>query len=200
MRRNSLSEEAIVVPRSPASEFCRQVRARSAEHRAAVRLMVPENLHGTIIAILRQELDSMVRTIFLLSIEDRRRRAELIQAAIDARPWTPVNSKQRITDREMVERANDLQGWTRSVYQFGCAFVHLSGFHDYHNREPMELINADEREAIVSHMRCYHGGPIEDRPRFQDLVGYLPAVFEKIASNLECYLKTLEADESLENE
>jgi hypothetical protein len=36
-----------------------------------------------------------------------------------------------MTDREMIVIAHELQGWTQSVYKFGCAFIHLSSLHDY---------------------------------------------------------------------
>jgi hypothetical protein len=172
--------------------FCRQVRARSAEHRRAVAYLHPAALHGQVVVILRQELDSMVRVIYLLSITDQQRREELIESCVEGRQWTHSGSRRRITDREMVDLANDLQGWTESVYRFGCAFIHLSGFHDYNDREAMEMISEDERRAILEHMRHYHGGPSGARPSFRELVPYLPHVFDKVASNLECYVHDLE--------
>jgi hypothetical protein len=178
--------------------FCHQVRARSAEHRKAVRCLGPAELHGQIVAIFRQELDSMVRVIYLLSIEDRNRRHELIQAAVDGQTWTHAKKRKRITDREMVELADCLQGWTQSVYRFGCAFIHLSSFHDYRTRDPMQAISDEEREAILSHMRHYHGGPASDRPSFEEVAFFLPMVFDKIASNLEHYIVSLENDAGLE--
>jgi hypothetical protein len=92
----------------------------------------------------------------------------------------------------MVEIANGMNGWTLSVYRFGCAFIHLSSFHDYRERDPMEAISEEERLAILSHMRHYHGGPCGNRPSFEELTFYLPDVFRKIASNLESYLMQLE--------
>ncbi|MGD1002427.1 MAG: hypothetical protein ABSA67_17185 [Candidatus Brocadiia bacterium] len=169
--------------------FCRQVRQRSDEHRKAVERL--SGLHGQIVSILRQELDSMVRVIYLLSISDRQRRDELIEDCVAGRKW-------RVTDKEMVDLANELQSWTRSVYLFGCSFIHLSPYHDYRERDPMEMISEKERRAILEHMRSYHGGPVGDHPSFQDLAPYLPAVFEKISSNLDCYIKDLEEDRDLE--
>jgi hypothetical protein len=98
----------------------------------------------------------------------------------------------------MVDLANQLQGWTESVYRFGCAFIHLSRFHDHQARDPMDMISDDEKEAVLKHMRHYHGGPHGSDPRFNDLIPYLPGVFEKIASNLECYVKDLQAGKILE--
>lgn len=170
--------------------FCRQVRSRSAEHREAVRHLMPAGTFGAIVGILRQEIDSMVRVIYLLSVTDRERRRELLARAVAHQPW--LTKGARVTDREMVELADKLQGWTKSVYRFGCAFIHLSAFHDYAHRDPLAMIPDVEREAILAHMRYYHGGPTSNHPSFETLGSYLPSVFEKIASNLEHYVKELE--------
>lgn len=174
--------------------FCRQVRARSSEHQRAVHLLHGEGLAAQVVAILRQELDSMVRVIYLLSIQDQARRNDLVQASVDGLQWTIEGKNSRITDREMVDVAKHLQGWTGSVYKFGCAFIHLSSFHDYRERDPLNAISEAEKADILQHMRHYHGGPSQAEPVFNDLIPYLPRVFDKIASNLEYYISQLEAD------
>ncbi len=98
----------------------------------------------------------------------------------------------------MVNLAQALQGWTQSVYKFGCAFIHLSGLHDYNDRDPLLQLSAEERRDIIDHCRHYHGGPAADAARLEDLVPYLPRVLEKISGNLECYLEALENGEVLE--
>ena len=91
----------------------------------------------------------------------------------------------------MVDLAQKLQGWTQSVYKFGCAFIHLSSFHDYSDRDPLQQISAQERQDILEQCRGYHGGPKGDT--FADLVPYLPKVLAKVAANLDYYLDELEA-------
>lgn len=100
----------------------------------------------------------------------------------------------------MLELANKLQGWSESVYRFGCGFIHLSSFHDYRQRDPMKAISSEEKETILRHMRYYHGGPLNLNPTFDDLIPYLPMVFEKISANLGCYLEYLEQGKSLNEE
>jgi hypothetical protein len=174
--------------------FCRQVRARSTEHRAAIHLLHGRRLLSQVVAILRQELDSMVRVIFLLSVADKPYRQQLIDASVNGAKWTVKGKSACITDREMVELAQSLHGWTQSVYKFGCAFIHLSRFHDYEHRDPLLALAKDEKAAILKHMRADHGGPAVAHPTFEDLLPYLPAVFEKVASNLEHYVEKLEAE------
>ncbi len=183
---------------SETQTFCRQVRARSAENRRAMEAL--RAAPGQMVSILRQELDSLVRVVFLLSQRDRHHRKRLIDDSVAGRRWLRRGSLQPVTDREMVDLTNTLHGWTKSVYAFGCAFIHLSSFHDYQDRDPLKQITVDERDAILAHLRYYHGGPSQVSPSFSDVVPLLPMVFMKIADNLECYVKELERDGELQNE
>lgn len=61
--------------------FLRQVRNRSHEHRQAMNLLTSVRLAGQMIAILRQELDSMVRVIYLLT-QTVERRTLLINTSV----------------------------------------------------------------------------------------------------------------------
>jgi len=157
-------------------------------------------LPGQMVSILRQELDSLVRVVFLLSQSDRQYRNRLIEDSVAGRRWLRLNSRQPVSDREMVELTDTLHGWTKSVYAFGCAFIHLSNLHDHQVRDPLDQISEGERNAILGHLRYYHGGPNAPSPRFSDVVPLLPMVFTKIAGNLECYVKELEQDGDLERE
>jgi hypothetical protein len=177
--------------------FCRQVRQRSQDNRAAIAGLHLAGLTGQVVSVLRQELDSMVRVIYLLAITDVPYRAKLIADSVNGQPWTQKGKKSRITDREMVDLAQKLHGWTESVYRFGCAFIHLSAFHDYRHRDPLSQLGEAERAAILHHMRVYHGGPMSSSPTFQELAFFLPSVFEKVSANLECYLKDLENSRGL---
>lgn len=170
--------------------FTRQVLSRSKDHRRAMALLATANIPSQMIAILRQELDSLVRVIYLLS-QDPDRRQLLLQASVNGELWQKPTGRGRVTDREMVDLAQHLLGWTRSVYNFGCAFIHLSNLHDYNDRDPMLLLPTQERESILEHCRFYHGGPVNGG--FQDLLPYLPPALEKVSDNLEHYLEMLQA-------
>ncbi len=170
--------------------FCRQVRARSAEHRQAIALL--HTLPGQMVSVLRQELDSLVRVVFLLAQDDRSYRQQLINDSVSGERWRRHDSTQPVTDREMVDLTNTLHGWTKSVYAFGYAFIHLSNLHDHQTRDPLYQITDSERNAILHHLRQYHGGPNGDSPAFSDVVPYLPMVFDKIADNLGYYVEQLE--------
>ena len=141
----------------------------------------------------------MIRVIYLLSIKDLAERRRLIQSTLLGKKWKIQTAKGRlrdVTDREMVHLAEQLEGWTQSVYMFGCAFVHLSDFHNHLAQNPFEKLPDAEKQQILSHMRCYHGGPCHDNPDMEELATYLPRVFEKIADNLRCYVGQLEGGET----
>ena len=158
--------------------FCRTVRERSRDNKAALCLLGRAALTGKVIGTLREELDSMIRCVYLLSIRDRQRRQQLISQFLDGQRWP-------VTDAKMIELSNKLQGWTQSVYKFGCAFIHLSKYHDA-KQDWSDSLSAHEREQIAHHLSYYHGFRMGADTKLSDVVPILPRVFEKIASNLEC--------------
>ena len=176
-------------------DFCRQVRAQSQDHLSGMEQLC--NLPGLQVSILRQELDSMVSVIFLLGQADRNYREQLIAESLDGIRWKRSGKNGFVTDREMVELAQGFHGWTKSVYKFGCAFIHLSNMHDYMVRDPLVNISNEERQSILEHLRHYHGGPNSENPSFHDIVPYPPRVLEKVAGNLECYLVDLETNSDI---
>ena len=184
--------------------FCELVRSRTQENKNGMfALHRGEEAISPMVSVLRQELDSMVRVIYLLSIQDLNLRETLISSTLEGKKWQiPTNNgkTKNITDKEMVELSQKLHGWSKSVYKFGCSFIHLSDFHNHTSQNPFESLPQEEQKNIIEHMRYYHGGPDSDCPTMKELSFYFPQVLEKISSNLECYLKQLEENEIPETE
>lgn len=67
-------------------QFCEIVKKRSEENSKSIKLLYEQKLYGNCISILRQELDSMVRVLFLLSQEQETRQL-LIQQTLDNEKW-----------------------------------------------------------------------------------------------------------------
>ncbi len=144
----------------------------------------------------------MIRVIFLLGIKDLSERNRLIESTLKGVKWKILTKKRKwknVTDKEMVDFSQQLQGWTQSVYKFGCAFVHLSNFHNHLSDNPFEKLEKSEQKDILSHMRSYHGGPCHDNPDMTELSTYVPRIFDKVAGNLECYLKSLGQGKTLDD-
>ena len=172
--------------------FTQQIRRRSREHARAIDMIAKVGLVAPAVSILRQEVDSLVRVIFLLA-QPSPYREDLIRASINGERWLRPNGRSSVTDREMVDLSTRLIGWTQSVYKFGCAFVHLSNLHNYDVNDPLAKLPGTEREDILRHMRYYHGGPKSDHPTLDDLLPFIPKVLKNISDNLEYYLEQLEA-------
>lgn len=180
------------------------IRNRSGENRRAIQCFSgSHSVLSPALSILRQELDSMIRVIYLLSIKELDERQRLIGSTLHGDRWRIQTPKERwrdVTDRELVDFAQQLQGWTQSVYRFGCSFVHLSDFHNHLAENPFDKLTESERQDILSYMRYYHGHPRHDTLDMTELASYVPQIFEKISSNLEYYLEQLEQDKTLDED
>jgi hypothetical protein len=181
-------------PGTEVGSFVRQVRARSREHREAMPFVIAKGWNSIAIGILRQELDSMVRVIYLLAPRNRDQRVVLIHQAVSSGKWD-------VLDKKMVGFAGSLKKyhWAKRVYDFGSGFIHLSSYHDYQDRDPFHLLPEDERSAIARYLREYHPGhgEVTADSEFGDIAPYVPLVLEKIASRLEELLDALENDRDL---
>lgn len=177
--------------------FINIINQRSNENEQAIEKLYERGLYGQAISVLRQELDSMVRVIFLLhqSLDERE---NLIKQTLENKRWKLRGGKQ-VTDRELVDLADKLNGWTKSVYKFGCAFIHLSSFHDYNTNDPFKSLSKEEINSIKEHLHSSHFFPLSFDLTMETLSDYLPRVFEKIHSNLECYVKDLETNQIQSN-
>jgi len=173
-------------------QFCRILRERSAEHTSAGQLLCANRHYGQVVSILRQELDSLVRTVFLLTT-DLTERQHYIQQTLNNEKWTRPNSRTVITDRQMVNLSDLLHGWTNSVYKLGCAFIHLSVMADYRNENPFQQLSVEEINDIKQHLNDYHGFPLDEDLSMITISPYLLRVLDKVSSNLEYYIGNLES-------
>ncbi|MGE3467974.1 MAG: hypothetical protein AB7J13_13705 [Pyrinomonadaceae bacterium] len=172
-------------------QFCQILRERSAENASAGRLLFQNRLYGQLISVLRQELDSLVRAVFLLTKDLTTRQHFISQTLLNAK-WTLPNSRTVVTDRNMVDLTDRLHGWTNSVYGLGCAFIHLSPMSDYRNSNPFQQLEQAETNNIKQHLHNYHGFPLNDELNMDTVSPYLLQVLEKVSGNLEGYIDHLE--------
>lgn len=178
--------------------FCDIVIQRSKEHSLALDLLLQKELYGQVMSILRQELDSMVRVMFLLSINDLNLRNHFICQTLDGIKWSYPGSKKVITDKQMVDLASDLNGWAFCVYKLGCAFIHLSAMTYYKNSNPFLLLPIAERNDIKRFLNQYHHFPPEKELNLENVTPYLDKVFNKVSSNLACHIEELRESKFLE--
>lgn len=172
-------------------QFCKILRERSTEHISAGQLLFDNGHYGQVISVLRQELDSLVRVVFLLS-KDLNTRQHLINQTLRNIRWSQPNSKSIVTDRQMVELTNKLHGWTNSVYRLGCAFIHLTPMADYKNSNPFQQLTQMEINDIKQHLHNYHGFSLSESLSMETVSPFLIKVLDKVSGNLGCYIDDLE--------
>lgn len=92
-------------------EFIELIKSRSDEHDMAFSRI--HDLPGSMMSILRQELDSLIRVLYLLSIPDLMERKRLMACTINGERWTVQTPKRKMaiaTDAMMVEVAENFAG------------------------------------------------------------------------------------------
>ena len=144
--------------------FCRQVSSRSRENLSAFFLLFQEKHYGNALSIIGQEIDSMIRVVYLLTISDLDYRKKLVGDSVEGRGWKHKGTGKRITDREMVEVSTNFEFWLREAYKIRNGIIHLSNLHDYKERDPLTLIPKQDKREIIKHLRRYHGGPRHPKP------------------------------------
>lgn len=171
------------------SDFIRAAEARSNENAESLILLLDAGRLGNAVGLLRQEIDTFIRLVYLSRIEETEVE-RLITAFVNGEQWRHCNGNRRITDREMVDIAKEQYSWVEVAYRFGCGLVHLSNLHDYENVDPFTQIPVEDKSEIVSYLGDYHGyrGLDIDMPRFIEM---LPAVMQKICGKVASYSKAL---------
>jgi hypothetical protein len=182
---------------SSLSKFCRQIQNRSIESQAAIPWLCSNFLYSPAIAILRQELDSLIRLEYLLSLEQDERN-QLIEFSVTGKTWTKPGTNSRLTDKAMVEGAGKHLPWSALVYKIGCSFIHLSNLHDYQNQQPVDVLSKADLESLIRYVREYHGGVLNKDSTFEEFFQFIPEIFQKGSKNVERRIEALEKLSALE--
>lgn len=178
-------------------KFCTIVKKRSIENSKSIKLQIENDLYGAACATLRQELDSMVRVLFLLS-KERIIREHLLNQFFNEE----INKRWKLDgktvfDRLMVDKASYIHGWASMVYDFCNAFIHLSSFHYYLEDDPFLFYEQEDLQDIKRYMIQNHSFPAEKDITFESMKPYLLNIFNKINDNLDSYLQQLENNPQL---
>ncbi len=166
--------------------FCKIIRQRSAENRQAIESM-SVHLGGTLspaFSVLRQELDSMVRVVFLLSIDDLCERRRLIRTTLDGQKWRVVTSTGKwrtVTDREMSRPFSAIAGLDMLSVQVWMRFHSFIGPPQSSvGRSVLESCPKPKSKPSVLTCVVTTAGHASDDLTLDEFVRYIPAVFEKI--------------------
>jgi len=182
---------ALVIPAEDNIDiFCRAVEARSEEHRQAMDVALDRGWWAIAGSVLRMELDSMIRVIYLLRRPDRRDRILASCVAGEGFKY----GQGYISDQKMIAVATRDNGWVDAVYEFGNKFVHLTDAHDYAEVDPLQAY--EHRGDVIKYLNDEYRGKVpgrrlDDSSTLRDIAAYAPHVLDKITSNLSRYTEDL---------
>lgn len=120
---------------------------------------------------------------------------------LNGEQWTELtanNKWHKITDRDMVNISMEIKGYIQYVYKFGCAFIHLSDFHNYKSENPFDKLKFSEKLDIKIYLNQYHGFPMDRDLTVNNIKLLIPSVFDKISANMACYYDVILNDELIE--
>lgn len=155
---------------------------------------------GKCISTLREELDSFIRVMYLGRIADFTERERLMTQTLSGDKWTIIthNGKwKQVTDKDMVNKTNELKGYISYVYKLECGFIHLSDFHNYETKNPFIKLDFSEQFDIILYLHQYHNYPRDRLLTVESIAPFIPNVFEKISTNLDCYFDAILNDEMI---
>lgn len=130
--------------------FCRMIEERSREHHEAMRVALAKGWLAITSSVLRMELDSMIRIIWLLRHPDTRE--QILASCVAGQGFS--EGRKRISDSEMAKCATRENDWVQAVYRFGNTFVHLTNAHDYAVHDPFRAY--EHRDEGIEFLNRYH--------------------------------------------
>ena len=160
------------------------VTARSNENEKALNLLLKARCYALVGAIIRLELDSLVRVHYFNNADDNKQ-GLLLHSFFNEGKWN-INGK-RIFDINMVDILTRSLGWAIHIYHFCCAFIHLSPYHDWASTSNIPNLTYDKRKFIVSEIKLQQYDTtlkIDEDFGFNELMPFAPHIFKKLRDNL----------------
>lgn len=182
-------------------KFIELIQKRSKENAESLSDDFAKRRIGKCLETLRTELDSFIRVMYLGRVSDINERERLITQTLSGEKWTVLtqnNKWKQVTDKDMVDKADELLGYVHYVYKFGCGFIHLSNFHNYATTNPFDKLSDTEKTDVKNYLNQYHHFSTDQELTVENMANYIPNVFEKISSNLTCYFRQILNDEMIE--
>ena len=84
------------------------------------------------------------------------------------------------------------------VYKLGCAFIHLSAMVYYKNSNPFCFYLFQKEMTSQGFYINIISFPLELELNLENIIPYLDKVFNKVSSNLACYIEDLRQNKLLE--
>jgi hypothetical protein len=178
---------------SPIDEYKKLVSQRLDENRKSFDLLFGIKHYGNCISIMRQELDQVIKLLFLLN-SNKNDQKQFIESSINNHKWFIVNSenkKEIITEDILATYSETLDGWDKSVYEFGLAFGSLANTYNYGTKDPIKSMGENDKEKIYKYISEYHNSNFPKDYDLSKLILELPTILNKISINLQKYMDRL---------
>jgi hypothetical protein len=175
---------------SEKDEYKRIISQRLGENWKSFKILFGLKHYGNCISIMCQELDQIISLLFLLN-RNQYEKEHLVRLSINSQKWFFLNGDNKkvyITEKEIINYADSLQGWEKGIYEFGLSFQCLSKNFNYLLRDPMKSMSENERRQISDYIKEYHNTVFNDNFSLDDLIPLLEDIFKTITSNLLIYM------------
>jgi len=149
--------------------------------------------YGNCISLLCQELDQVIRILYL-SKGRMHEKDELISQAINSQKWFHLGADRKkiyITEETISEFATSLEGWEKAIYEFGLAFKSLSSNYNYILKDPIKGLKDGERQKIHAYIVEYHNPDFPADFALANLIPEIKSIFERISENLRLDMEQL---------
>jgi|SRR5208282_4151651 len=174
-------------------EYKKLISHRMQENMKSFKLLFNIKHYGNCISIMCQELDQLIRLLFLLNSNSDEKK-QFMYSAINSQRWYIINNenkKEYVTDETLLKFAETLNDWDRSIYEFGFSFNDLSTNFNYGSRDPIKSMNERNRKKLYNYVKEYHVRDFPASFSLDDLIPVLPMIIEEISSKLNKYLERI---------
>jgi hypothetical protein len=174
-------------------EFRKIIEHRLDENWKSFKLLFSMNHYGNCISIMCQELDQMISLLFLLNRSEVERK-HLINLSANNHKWYFLDydvKKKYINEKDIILFADTLEGWDKSIYEFGLSFNKLSINFNYLMKDPIKGMSDSEKNQIYTFIKDYHDNEFPKQFDQKELVPLLEEVFTIITKKIGAYLDKL---------
>ena len=174
-------------------EYKGLILQRLEENRKSFDLLFGIQHYGNCISIMCQELDQVIKILFLLN-RNKSEQRQFIESSINNHRWSLItkdNKKEYISDTVFTEYSNTLKGWDKSIYEFGLAFGNLANTFNYGTKDPIKSMGENDKEKIYKYIKEYHNTTFPIDYDISNLIIELPTILNTISINLKKYIDKL---------
>jgi hypothetical protein len=178
---------------SEKDEYKRMVGHRLEENMKSFKLLFDMKHYGNCISIMCQELDQIIRLLFLLNSTANHKK-QFIYSSINNQKWytTGLDHKRvYVTDDTLLQFSESLTGWDKCIYEFGFSFKNLSNNFNYGSRDPIKSMNETDRNRLHGYVKEYHVKDFPVEYSLEDLIPVLPMIIRLISNNLNNYMELI---------